>query len=159
MIRHAKSSWDQPNLPDVARSLNNRGIKACKTIAGPILKSGCNFENVFCSIATRAQQTISGINNELSNLNITWKTEKDLYTFSEWHLLNWLSNLEEVINQVVIVGHNPGFTLLANKLGDQPIVKVPTCGYVKIALPIERWADVEFASGRTVVFLKPKMFR
>lgn len=159
LIRHAKSSWDHPDLADVERPLNDRGEQACRLMAPAIYEAGCRFENVFCSIATRAQMTIQGISDALPDMQIQWEVDPELYTFSSNDIIDWLSRLNNGIRDVVIVGHNPAFTSVINQLGDQHLDNLPTCGYAQIELPTHFWKDLEETPGKTKVVLTPKEVR
>ena len=72
IIRHAKSSWADSTLEDIERPLNKRGLKSCRIMARKIAKTGCLFNNVFCSPAVRAQSTIENISKHLKDLDIRW---------------------------------------------------------------------------------------
>lgn len=156
LIRHAKSSWNNAHLADVDRTLNQRGQQDCRTMAQPIFEAGCRFETVYCSIAERAQMTIQGISESLSNQNIEWTLEEALYTFDDRELLDWFSNLPDTLTEVTIVGHNPAITEFTNRLSNRQTANVPTCGYVCIQFPISAWIDLAKGSGICVHFLTPK---
>jgi len=126
-------------------------------MAEPILDAGCSFENVFCSIAQRAQSTIEGLSDSIPGQEITWQLDEDLYTFSWQQLLRWIHQLDDSLSNVVIVGHNPAMTYLCNEMGNQYIQNVPTCGYAQLAFPANTWCDLSPSSGKLVTFLTPKM--
>lgn len=159
LIRHAKSSWNHPGLSDVERPLNNRGREACAIMAPQILDAGCNFDNIHCSIATRAQNTIEGLAAALPDRSITWSSESKLYTFSSQDLFDYCLDLDNGLTSIVLVGHNPAMTGFANGMGDQSIDNLPTCGYVQIELPAESWKEITPETGTTKAILTPKMFR
>ena len=72
LIRHAKSSWENPHLGDLERPLNSRGLRSCPLMAPHILASGCSFKNVYSSPALRARKTIELIAHNLPQQNISW---------------------------------------------------------------------------------------
>ncbi|MEX0320694.1 MAG: histidine phosphatase family protein [Puniceicoccaceae bacterium] len=156
LIRHAKSSWDHPGLSDVDRPLNDRGIRACKIMAQPIWDAGCRFENVFCSRARRTQLTIQGLADALPGKPIDWQVEDALYTFSGHALLDWVMLLDESLDDIVMVGHNPATTDFCNGMAKARIPNVPTCGYAQIHFPQSRWMDLKVGSGKLACFLTPK---
>ncbi|MBB1488511.1 SixA phosphatase family protein [Oceanospirillum sediminis] len=71
LIRHAKSSWADPELKDKQRPLNKRGIKACGVMARPILMAASELDTIFCSPAVRTQQTIELIDKNLKKISFT----------------------------------------------------------------------------------------
>ena len=159
LIRHAKSDWSNPELSDIERPLNSRGQKACKIMAPHIVEAGCGFEHVFCSIAARAQLTIQGISEALPDREVDWQLEDALYTFSSQSILYWCQSLDNDLNEIVIVGHNPAFTEFCNGMGDQYIANLPTCGYAQISFPQANWQELTPSSGETISILIPKQFR
>lgn len=132
LIRHAKSSWADPSLADKQRPLNKRGQKSCGVMAKLILSVGCHFDHVFCSSAVRAQLTIKLINKNLTGAEIQWQLDDELYTFESDDLLRWCQGLDDVMSEVVIVGHNPALTELCNRLTGCYLDNIPTCGYVQL---------------------------
>lgn len=158
VIRHAKSSWDDISLADIDRPLNARGIRACSTMAPEIIDSGCDFAHVFCSPARRAQLTIEGIYQALDR-QFDWHNERALYTFSGDALLSWCLQLDDDLDEVVLVSHNPGITELCNELSDQYFDNVPTCGYVQLRCDVERWSKLSAGCASVATFLTPKMLR
>jgi len=158
LIRHAKSSWDDSSLADIDRPLNQRGKNNCRLMASPIVEAGCDFQQVYCSPAVRAQSTIRLIANALSELSIQWHIDSDLYTFYAGDLLNWVQSLSDEQNSVVIIGHNPAITELTNLVSNANINNVATCGYVQISFD-GRWHDLGHNTANVVTCLKPKMFK
>jgi phosphohistidine phosphatase len=159
LIRHAKSSWNHPGLSDAERPLNERGEKACRAMARPIMEAGCSFEHVFCSMAKRTRMTIEGIAETLPHPGIKWQVEEQLYTFSSQALLGWIHQLDDALDEVVTIGHNPATTDFCNAMGDRFIPNVPTCGYVQLRFELDSWRTLAPGSGRTLAFLGPKLLR
>ncbi len=158
LIRHAKSSWDDPKLVDHERPLNARGVKACRQMAQPIFDAGCDFSRVYCSTAQRAQLTIQHIRRELT-ASFDWELSDDLYTFNGQHLLEWCQNLDEDESNIVLVGHNPALTEFCHYLSGGDIHNIPTCGYAQLRYEDGDWCDLSACSAELEVFLYPKMFR
>ena len=157
LIRHAKSSWDNDSLADIDRPLNKRGIRACHFMARHIYNAGCSFDNVFCSPAVRAQSTIELISSNLPDLNIQWKIDRQLYTFDSEDLFKWFKLLDESIQELLIIGHNPALTDFCNKLSNSNIKNIPTCGYVQLATQENfRWQEIPEVSFDLLTFLRPK---
>ena len=156
LIRHVKSSWEDDSLADIDRPLNKRGIKTCRFMAQHILDAGCCFDYVFCSLAIRAQLTIDLINSSLEGLDIQWQTEEQLYTFDSDTIFDWCRTLDESISELVIIGHNPALTELANYIGDKPISNIPTAGVFCAELEIPSWAKISGRCGKLKFFEYPK---
>ncbi|MCE2030288.1 SixA phosphatase family protein [Sessilibacter corallicola] len=157
LIRHAKSSWKDASLADIDRPLNKRGIKACDLMARAILDAGCNFKHVYCSTAVRAQSTITLIDHSLSDIKVSWQLTDELYTFDSKQLYKWFRLLDDSIQEVVIIGHNPALTDFCNKLSNSYIENIPTCGYVQLnAKAHSAWKDLSAGSFNLAEFITPK---
>ena len=156
LLRHAKSSWEDMSLADVNRPLNTRGKKACPIMAEKILEAGCQFDNVFCSVARRTRDTIQGIADAMPKLNFTWTVEDELYSFDYGTVLSWCRRLDNSLEEVLIVGHNPAITNLSNYLNNgRYIDNVPTCGYVQLVFEGD-WGDLSKGCAKLSYFLTPK---
>ncbi|MCL6270299.1 histidine phosphatase family protein [Sansalvadorimonas sp. 2012CJ34-2] len=158
LIRHAKSSWDFPDLSDHQRPLNPRGIHSCEIMGLKLVEADCSFDHVFCSSARRAQDTITGIYQSLPVSAPEWQTDEMLYTFSSYELIHWCRNAESSINNLTLVGHNPAITDLVNELSDSDLLNVPTCAYVRLECDIRNWSELKSGCAHLGCFIKPKMF-
>ncbi len=157
LIRHAKSCSGDSSTSDIERSLNDKGMRACAKMAQHIVDAGCGFNHVFCSAANRAQQTIDGINQALDENEVDWIVDDQLYTFDSQDILKWCMRLDDSLDDVVIVGHNPALTEFCNYLGDRYIDNMPTCGYAKLEITSERWRDLGEGTAKLATFLAPKL--
>ncbi|MEL6353938.1 MAG: histidine phosphatase family protein [Cyanobacteria bacterium J06627_28] len=157
-IRHAKSSWRNAYLADIDRPLNERGVRSCQVMAAQIVKAGCPLDNIFCSPAVRAQSTIEHINEAIVDRELSWTTDRRLYTFDVRDLLNWCRELDDELAEVTVVGHNNALTDFVNSMSDRTIENLPTCGYAQLTLREKDWRSLSPNSVRLTDFLKPKMF-
>ncbi len=157
LIRHAKSSWKDPNQTDILRPLNARGIRACKIMAPQLISAGCNFDHVFCSSAVRAQSTISLIAKALPYSNIQWCVDEALYTFDYQQLLFWLGKVNNDLKTLSIIGHNPALTDLLNYLTNAQISNLPTCAYAQLNNPSQfDWLRLKPATFQLDCLITPK---
>lgn len=156
-IRHAKSSWKNPEIADIDRPLNKRGIRTAPLMAEQFLDAGCCFKHVFCSPAKRAQDTIQLIQKRLHVIPISWTTDSKLYCFDSNQLINWCEHLDNDLSEVLVIGHNPALTDLTNKLTCANLENIPTCGYVRlVGLKLNDWKDIRNSSFKLISFLQPK---
>ncbi len=101
--------------------------------------------------------TIRGIADSLPDMNIKWNVEDALYTFSGRALLDWIHQLDESLDEVVMIGHNPATTDFCNAMANANIPNVPTCGYVQIQFAQSSWLELSVGSGSLECFLTPKL--
>lgn len=111
LLRHAKSSWDDPQLSDHARPINMRGKHAAASMAAAIKRLGLLPDLVLVSSARRTLQTLAALN--------PWPTQPRiepmdaLYLASMSDLLDVLHRATPASRSVLVVGHNPGLHELA----------------------------------------------
>ena len=143
LLRHAKSSWDQPGLSDRARGLNRRGQKDAPRM-GDALAHTMAPMSIAVSPARRAQLTLEGLCDGWPALaELRHNTEEDLYTFSWDRLFDWIAGQEENQGSLFIIGHNPALTDLVNTLtGEYRLDNLPTAGYMQLQLHIDHWPDL-----------------
>ncbi|MGB5324214.1 MAG: histidine phosphatase family protein [Pseudomonadales bacterium] len=157
LLRHAKSSWDEPGLADTERPLNTRGKRACKLMAQVFLQQDGALQNIYCSPARRARQTLERISAQLPEA-LQWQIDNSLYTFDVEDLLEWLQSQVTDAAHVTLVGHNPALTDLCNYLGDTPVANLPTCAYARIEFDIASWHKVSVRQGKLARLIRPKDF-
>lgn len=156
LIRHAKSSWADPNLSDVQRPLNRRGETSCEIMAPAVAAAGCGFEHVFCSPAQRAQSTAECFAKVLPDMAIQWQTDEQLYTFNGANLLHWCQAIDDALDEVVLFGHNPAITDLCNGLTGADVENIPTCGYALLTFEGDSWSELKPKAANLELFLTPK---
>ncbi len=156
LVRHGKSSWEYP-VNDKDRPLMERGIKDGHLVAGAFRKKGIMPDAVFSSPAIRALHTCMVF---LRNLNLPFdqfQLAEGLYDFSGDDVLQFIGNLDDSLNTVMVFGHNHAFTHLANSLGNQYIDNVPTSGLVHLKFEINEWNAL--GKGSTVNTVFPKYLK
>jgi phosphohistidine phosphatase len=160
LIRHAKSSWDDPGMDDFVRPLNERGKKDAPRMGKRLKEKGITPDIMISSPATRALDTCKAIAKVLGYPLEKIKIDKRLYHASEEQLLKVVQELkdrpkdEEEI--VLLFGHNPGLTDFANELLNENIDNIPTCGIVAAKLTIKNWKDAKFGCGQMEFLDFPK---
>ncbi len=143
LLRHAKSAWDQPGLPDRKRPLNKRGRRDAPRMGGA-LASRLQPMAIAVSPAQRARLTLDGLCSGWPALGeMRHHVEEALYTFSDEDLLDWIRGQDDAADTLFLIGHNPALTDLVNSLcGGHCLDNLPTAGYVELALRIDRWREV-----------------
>jgi phosphohistidine phosphatase len=133
LLRHAKSSWDDPSLADHDRPLAPRGRKAARRIGRHLRDEEVTVSLVLCSSAVRARQTL-----DLVAPGGRTETEPGLYGASAGQLLERLRRVPEETGTVMLVGHNPAMQdLLVSLLrepGDLAARKFPTGALATLAV-------------------------
>lgn len=156
LLRHAKSSWEDPELKDFERPLNKRGASDVPVMAERFSNRRKKVDCIISSPALRAKTTArlfaEGIHYPEDNI----VSNPELYFAGTGMLLKAASLADETCESVMLVGHNPAITEFANAMAGCDIDNVPTCGLLELTLPIEHWADIELHGAALVGFDYPK---
>lgn len=169
LLRHAKSSWDDPAVPDVERPLAKRGKKAAPAVGAALARMGLRPDLVICSSAARAKETLALVLAELGSPTPQVVYDDAVYMAQPEALLARLCRIKAdeiggVPRHVMLVGHNPGLEDLALLLvrdgaaDDLALLaeKFPTGAVAVIAFNAKSWSSVEPGAGRLEHFLTPK---
>jgi phosphohistidine phosphatase len=163
LLRHAKSSWKDPALPDHDRPLNTRGQAEAPVMGKEIAKHGLDPDLVLCSTARRTRDTLQLVLPELKAEPKKIIYEDGLYHGTPAEMLDLLREVSAGVGQVLLVGHNPelqsfGLDLIGSgskQLKDRLEAKLPTAGLVVLRFPAGAWEDVAINSGKIELFLTP----
>lgn len=156
VLRHAKSSWDFPDLSDHDRPLNDRGLRDAPRMAKLYASEVDRPDCVVCSTALRARQTAKFFIQELQLSNEKVEYTRGLFHAGASEVLSVLSKISNTYDHVMIVGHNPGFTTFVNRMAGEDIDNIPTCGVVVIQLKLNTWQDIGMGIGELEQYYYPK---
>lgn len=158
LIRHAKSSWSDPDLADHDRPLNKRGKRDIPLMAKRLVSISPHPEMIISSTAKRARKTARGIGRDLGFSKNDIILFEALYTFSSERLITVIRTVHKSINVLAVVGHNYGLTECAESLSGNEIGNIPTCGVALIEFPVNDWKSISSGSGRLLRFDYPKLY-
>jgi len=156
LIRHAKSSWDDPSLGDFERPLNERGKKDAPEMAKRLADKKVKIDAFVSSPAKRAKQTTKHFTKELDlgKKNIVF--EPGLYEAGEENFYEVVKNLKNKWDSVAIVSHNPGISSFANSLTETRIDDMPTSSVFAIKIDEDKWDRFRTARKEFWFFDYPK---
>ncbi|MFZ2904924.1 MAG: histidine phosphatase family protein [Cyclobacteriaceae bacterium] len=157
VIRHAKSSWDNPMQNDFDRPLNKRGERDAPRMAKRLKEKRIVPDLMLTSPANRARTTCETFARILNYAAEKIKTEKSLYHADEDEILSVVKGVNEKHDEIILFGHNPGITDFVNKLTDARIDNVPTCGIVACTVEVDSWKKIAWGGGKVDFFDFPKM--
>lgn len=155
LIRHAKSDWGDPNLRDMDRPLNQRGLRNAPKMGLRLAQTPLALDAFFCSPAKRAIDTATLITKALAH-SPSVTINPALYDASSASLLRTLQQTDNRHVNIAILGHNPGLTEFANALTGEQLSNIPTCGMVHIRFNSHDWASITPGCGRMEMFDYPK---
>lgn len=160
ILRHAKSSWDDPGLDDFDRPLNERGRKAAIRMGEEFRKLGLRYELALVSPARRAAETFALVRSKWS-ADVIERSEARLYAASLDTLLAIIAETPAPVERLLLVGHNPALHELAIRLthGDRSpqrpalAAKLPTGSLVELSVRSDSWSATE---AELLRFVRPR---
>jgi phosphohistidine phosphatase len=156
LIRHAKSSWDNPALKDFDRPLNSRGANDAKAMADHIKQLGVHPDLMVSSPANRAITTAREIASRTGYDPARIVQDEKLYLADVSEIYEVVWALDEEYDTVFLFGHNPGFTDFANTLSSTKVDNLPTCGIFAVEFEVDNWTEIQGNGGVFKLFDYPK---
>lgn len=155
-IRHAKSSWDDTCIDDFSRPLNKRGKKTLEFMAKRLKSFKIKPDLILSSPAKRARKTAEGIAQIIGFSQSSIVFHDALYDSSYQVYRYLLDSIDDAIESVFIVAHNPTITQTAELLSGAILTNMPTCSIVCIEFDVDHFADISEESGKVLFFDYPK---
>lgn len=156
ICRHAKSSWQDPGMDDFHRPLNRRGQRDAPEMGRRLAALGLRPDLIMTSPAVRALATARHYAAALAYPEAALQQHPEQYAASPAVLLELLHRVDPQVRILLLVGHNPESTMLANWLGQLAIPNIPTSGIVALALTCGAWQDLAAGAARLLFFDYPK---
>ena len=156
LLRHAKSSWDDAAQSDRERPLNKRGLRDAPRMGQRFAEQRPIPAKIISSDAERAQETARIIASQFGYKADTVVTDSRLYLASARHILEVLESVGSGEQNLMVVGHNPGMTELANLIANVRIDNMPTCAALCIETDVQDWRELVTKPGNLVWYDYPK---
>jgi phosphohistidine phosphatase len=155
IIRHAKSSWDEPFLNDHQRPLAERGKKDAPVMAKRLKKENILPDAIISSDAERAKATAIITAEQLGFSQKKIDFIKELYHGSVSQVLSEIKRTDESVKTLFLFGHNPGLNDLIWKLGGE-IDNLPTAGQFGFKFDVKKWDEISPKKAKFWFFDYPK---
>ena len=141
LLRHAKSSWKDPELDDHDRPLNKRGKQTAPLMGALLQDENLVPDLILCSSAVRTYSTALLV-AEACNYGGEITQTRRLYLAEPKTYVEVLRQGDEEYERVLVVGHNPGVEAFLQALTHEAVT-MPTAALAYIELPLERWGDLD----------------
>jgi phosphohistidine phosphatase len=156
LMRHADAQWKDPEVADFARPLNRRGSGEAEAMGRRLTELALTPDLIIASPARRAQQTAEIVARELALPQRSIYCEEALYLAGAQEILQLTRAIGPLVPHLLIVGHNPGISELANLLArGSEIGGLATAAICSITFEAEQWAAVGPAAARDVLNESP----
>ena len=159
LLRHAKSSWDNPELDDFERPLNKRGHHDAPLIGNLLEKLNISPDLIISSPAIRASMTARIIADAIKYPLDRIRYDENIYEAGELDLLEVIYAVGDTVDKLMLVGHNPSFTYLSHYLAKHHVQNIPTCGLFAAELNITSWTKVKKNCGKLSLYEYPKKYK
>jgi phosphohistidine phosphatase len=159
-IRHAKSDWGSEFLKDIDRPLNERGYRDAYYTSDWYLRNQDAPGLMMSSPATRALNTGLIFARAMSFNMAHFLLNEGIYEAPAQRLIKIIRHLNDEHHNLMLFGHNPGFTNVCNELAEEmDFENVPTCGIVCFEFPVKKWEDITPKTGKLLYHYFPKDFK
>lgn len=159
LIRHAKSSWDNPSQTDFERTLNERGEKDAPQMALLLKSKNIDPDYIISSPAVRAFTTAEIFAEHFEYPDSKIFCDARIYEASTRDLAEVVQQISDEYETAFLFGHNPGISNFANLLSNKPIEDMPTCAIAGLALDVESWSKLERYCGKLIMFEYPRKLK
>jgi phosphohistidine phosphatase len=164
LLRHAKSSWNEPALKDFDRPLAPRGWNTAPLMGEYMGKMSYQPDTILCSPAKRTRETLDMVERHLAKPHHVFMN-KAIYHADSSRLLELVRSASKNTRKLMLIGHNPGIQELALTLagdGDRKSwqnmwSKYPTAALAVLTFGAENWPQIKARAGKLIDFKSPKM--
>lgn len=154
LLRHADASWSNPSLSDFDRPLNMQGEKDAALMGDRLHVQGVQPGQIVSSPALRAITTAGIMAGALHRDSRQILRIPSIYEASLNDLMEVVRGFDDQLEHVLLVGHNPGLSMLASILTGQRY-NLPTCAFLSLTLVIDEWPELMPGVGREQVCFRP----
>lgn len=140
IIRHAKSSWDNTDVSDFDRPLNDRGKDDAPKMAKRLLERHVSIDAFISSSAKRARKTAALFMKEFDGDKDQIILVPELYLAGPDAFYEAIASAPASAKTIAVFAHNPGITDFANELTDVRIDDMPTCAIFAVKADIKNWS-------------------
>lgn len=164
LLRHAKSSWDDPVERDFDRPLNAKGKRAAATMGEHMQEEGVLFDSAIASPAVRVVETLESVARGYGEA-IEPEWDRRVYLASNMTLLDIVHETDDSIGSLLLAGHNSGLEdlillLVPDSKDDMARAEIeekfPTCSLAEMEFDVESWEDLAPGTGKLLRFVRPR---
>jgi phosphohistidine phosphatase len=150
VMRHGDAEVCNFDLDDFDRGLSESGSKKVREVAERFAQEAESIELLVSSTAKRAFDTAKLWVLHSGMVAQAIRTDSKIYRAKSADLLKLIASIDEGVDTLMLIGHNPGITDLVSDLVGGRTISIPTSGVVRLLLPVANWFEVEFEKALTV---------
>jgi len=142
LVRHGKSSWGYENVSDMDRPLKNRGIRDAYEMSSRLINRGVLPDLMISSPAIRALHSCVIFASELKYPFNRIRIEEILYFSEESMIMNFIREISDAVSTMLVFGHNPIISNIANMFFKNQVEYIPTTGIAKFIFKTNSWSKI-----------------
>jgi len=154
LLRHAKAENGAPGFADLDRALNERGRQEARALGEFLKQQNIKLGLVLCSPAGRARETAELVLAAAEAI-VDCRSDPRIYEANPEQLMQVISEVDEGVMAVLLVGHNPGMEELLRVLAGRAEQMTP-CTVAKIEVDAEGWFGATESNARLDWIVRPK---
>ena len=145
LLRHGEAMMADFGMKDIERPLTSKGANDIRDLGKKLSKTKFKPDIVYCSSAVRTKQTLTGLSE---SMNHEWETEfrDDIYEAAVRSLFEVISDSDNALQSILLIGHNPGITYLAEYLSGKAIIGMRPGEMVKLDFALGPWGELSKGS-------------
>ena len=140
-LRHAKSSWDY-HVEDFDRPLSVRGINDINRVSLRNINFFKKFQIFLTSPANRAFHTATILTRNVFKTYENLRVIKELYSFNYKNVIDYVLKLDNIYSNVVLIGHNPAFSIAAEHLSETTPPELKTSDWIMLEFKQNEWSKI-----------------
>jgi phosphohistidine phosphatase len=145
-------------LTDFQRTLNGRGLRDAPFMGKIINSIGIKPDLILSSPAVRAKTTARFYADALNYQADKIITKELIYDRGPREIIYMINEIDDSLNTIILFGHNPDLSTLANFLCDFEYGNLPTCGTVCIDFDTDTWSIIGDEKGKLRFYEHPKKY-
>ena len=156
LLRHGKSSWDSPSLPDRERPLAPRGVRAARRVGRFLERTGPPPDHVLCSPAVRTAETLRHA-ADAGGWRAPTAIVPELYGAAPGDVLACVRAVDADVETLLVVGHEPACSGTASLLIGGAALRFPTAALACIRLDAAGWDEIRPGLGELLWLVVPRV--
>ncbi len=144
-LRHAKSSWEY-NVEDYDRPLSVKGIKDINKVSLKNINTFKKFQIFLTSPANRALHTSTILTRNVFKNYQNLRVIHELYSFNYKSILDYVFKLDNQFSNIVLIGHNPAFSIVAEHLSEKKPPELKTSDWIMLEFKQNDWSKINLGS-------------
>ena len=157
LLRHAKSSWEDPDLSDEQRPLNSKGINDAQRLGAFLMKHEVHFPDmILASPSVRTRQTLKLVQSNNWAADVSVEYDERLYTLAMTSYVDFCRQLDPYYQRILLVGHNPAMQNTGRQLLRNKTLRFPPGSFLEIELEnATDWHSVDEEGCKLGLFVTP----